>query len=150
MRLQGKILRTGKTAAGMVIPDEVVAKLGPSRHPAVRVTVGGYTFRSSIARMGSRFMLPFTAETRAGAQVAAGDTIEFELELDTAPREVVVPPDLAAALDADPVAKERFTALSYSNKRRLVMPIEAIKGEAARQRRVERTVASLHEDPQAG
>lgn len=150
MRLQGTIRRTGKTAAGMLIPDAVVAALGPSRHPAVKVTVGGYTFGSSIARMGGVFMLPFTAETRAAAHVGAGDTIEFEIELDTAPREVSVPPDLAAALDRDPVAKQRFTALSYTNQRRLVIPIEGTKGEAARQCRVEKTVASLHDEAQAG
>jgi antitoxin component of MazEF toxin-antitoxin module len=149
MRVQGTIRRAGKTAAGMVIPDEVVAALGPSRHPAVTVTVGGYTFRSSIARMGGVFMLPFTAETRAGAHVAAGDTIELELELDRAPREVSVPPDLAAALGRDELAKQRFAALSYSNQRRLVIPIEAIKGEVARQHRVERTVASLHDEARA-
>jgi len=150
MRMQGTIRSAGKTAAGMVIPDEVVAALGPSRHPAVRVTIGGYTFRSSIARMGGVFMLPFTAETRAAAHVAAADTIELEIELDSAPRAVSVPPDLAAALDRDPLAKQRFTALSYSNQRRLVIPIEGTKGEVARRRRVEKTVASLHDEAQAG
>jgi antitoxin component of MazEF toxin-antitoxin module len=149
MFMEGTIRSAGKTAAGMVIPDEVVAALGPSRHPAVTVTIGGYTFRSSIARMGGVFMLPLTAETRAGAHVAAGDTIEIEIELDTAPREVAIPSDLAVALDGDPAAKQRFAALSYTNQRRLVIPIEALKGEAARERRVERTVAALHDEAQA-
>lgn len=149
MRMQGTIRSTGKTAAGMVIPDEVVAALGPSRHPAVTVTIGGYRFRSSIARMGGVFMLPFTAETRAAAHVAAGDLVDLEIELDGAPREVSVPQDLAAALDRDPLAKQRFAALSYTNKRRLLIPIESLKGEGARQRRVEKTVAALRDEAQA-
>lgn len=144
MFIQGTIKGAGKTAAGMVIPDEVVAGLGSSRHPAVRVRVNGYTFRSSIARMGGAFMLPFNPETRAGAHVAAGDTVVLEIELDTAPREVAVPPELAAALDGDPLARERFAALSYSNKRRLVTPIETAKADSTRHRQVAKAVALLH------
>ncbi len=149
MFMEGTIKGAGKTAAGMVIPDAVVASLGSSRHPPVQVRVNGYTFRSSIARMGGVFMLPFTADTRAAARVAAGDTVTLEIELDTAPREVAVPPDLAAALDGDAAADKRFAALSYTNQRRLVIAIEALKGEAARQRRVEKTVAALHEEAHA-
>lgn len=145
MFMQGTIQGAGKTAAGMVIPDEVVAALGPSRHPAVRVTVNGYTFRSSIARMGGSFMLPFNPETRAGAHVAAGDTVRLEIEIDTAPREVDVPPELGAALEVDSLAKQRFAALSYSNKRRLVIPIETAKAEATRLRLAQKIVASLRD-----
>lgn len=145
MEMQGTIQGAGKTAAGMVIPDEVVAGLGPSRHPAVRVTVNGYTFRSSIARMGGAFMLPFNPETRAGARVAAGDTVTLEIELDAAPREVEVPAELRAALEGDAPAAQRFAALSYSNKRRLVIPIETAKAEATRQRLAEKTIASLRD-----
>ncbi len=145
MEMQGTIQAAGKTAAGMVIPDEVVGALGPSRHPAVRVTVNGYTFRSSIARMGGAFMLPFNPETRAGAHVAAGDTVTLEIELDTAPREVELPAELGAAFERDPLAAERFSALSYSKKRRLVIPIETAKTEATRQRLAEKTVASLRD-----
>lgn len=67
MRLRAEIERTGRTSAGVVVPDECVTAMGPSRHPRVRVTLGGYTFRSSIGVMGGRFLLPMTAETpRAG------------------------------------------------------------------------------------
>lgn len=146
MWMEGTIQGTGKTAAGMVIPDEVVAALGPSRHPAVRVTVNGYSFRSSIARMGGVFMLPFTSETRAGAHVAAGDTVTLEIELDTAPREVEMPPELGAAFEGDPLAEQRFARLSHSNKRRLVIPIETAKTEATRQRLAQKVVAFLRDE----
>lgn len=145
MRLRAKIESTGKIAAGIVVPDEFVAALGSSRHPRVRVTLGSYMFRSSIASMGGRFMLPMTAGTRDHAGVAAGDAVELDIELDDEPREVEVPADLAAALDRDDAARRHFDALSYSNKRRLVIPIESAKTEETRQRRIEKSVAALHD-----
>lgn len=145
MQLRARIERTGKTTAGVVVPDEFVAALGSGRHPRVRVTLGSYTFRSSIASMGSRFMLPMTAETRDHAGVAAGDEVELDIELDGEAREVEVPADLAAALNRDDAARRRFEALSYSNKRRLVIQIESAKTEETRQRRIEKTVAALHD-----
>lgn len=145
MRLRARIESSGKTTAGVVVPDDFVAALGPSRHPRVRVTVGGHTFRSSIASMGGRFMLPMTADTRSRAGVAAGDEVDLDIVLDEEPREVEVPADLVAALEGDAAAKRAFDALSYSGKRRLVIPIESAKSEETRRRRIERTVAGLHD-----
>ncbi len=145
MLLRAKILAAGKTAAGIVVPDDFVAALGPSRHPRVRVSLNGHTFRSSIAVMRGAFMLPMTAATRDQTGVAAGDEVELDIELDLDPRVVDVPADLAAALAADETAKRAFEALSYSNQRRLVIPIESAKAEDTRSRRVEKTVAGLRE-----
>lgn len=145
MRLHAPITATGKTAAGIVVPAEVVTSLGPSRHPAVRVTIGRYTFRSSIASMGGVYMLPVTVATRAGANVEAGDEVDLEIELDTQPREAAIPADLASALAVDPDARRSFDGLSYSNKRRLIIPIEAAKAEDTRRRRIERAVSALHD-----
>jgi hypothetical protein len=99
----------------------VVAKLGSSKKPAVRVTNKGYTYRSTVASMGGRFMLPISAEVRAAAGVAAGQKIDVDVELDTLPREVTVPPDFASALSRDAAAKRTFEGLSFSNKQRIVI-----------------------------
>jgi Bacteriocin-protection, YdeI or OmpD-Associated/Domain of unknown function (DUF1905) len=135
---------SGKSATGVRVPDEVVASLGSGKHPAVRVTIGDYTYRSSVAVMGGVFMLPVSSEVRSKAGVAAGDEVDVALELDTAPREVSVPPDFSAALDADADAQRFFDGLSYSNKRRLVLAIEGAKTDETRQRRIAKTVESLH------
>jgi hypothetical protein len=145
MRFRATIESAGKTAAGIHVPAEVVAALGPSRKPAVRATINGFTYRSSVAVLGGEFMLGVPPEFRVGAGVAAGDEVEVDLVLDTEPREVSVPPDLAAALHRDAAAQRTFDALSYSNKRRLVIPIEDAKAAETRQRRIEKTVAMLHE-----
>jgi hypothetical protein len=143
VRIRAILEQHGKTATGVEIPDDVVEALGGGRRPPVRVTVNGYEYRSSVASMGGRFLLGLSAEVRAGAGVSAGDEIELDLELDEAPREVEVPDDLAHALTASPAAERAFEALSYSNRRRLVLAVEAAKAAETRQRRIAKTVADL-------
>jgi hypothetical protein len=145
MRFRATIELGGKTATGIRVPPEVVEGLGSGKKPAVSVTIHGHTYRSTIASMGGVFMLPVSAEVRASAGVAAGDEVDVDIALDTAPREVSVPPDLAAALDADADARRFFDGLSYSNKRRIVMPIEGAKAPETRQRRVDKAVDALRE-----
>jgi len=106
----------GKTATGIQVPAKIVESLGSGKRPKVRVTINGYTYRSSVAPMGGRFMLGVSAEVRDRAGVAGGDMLDVEIELDTAPREVSVPPDFAAALKRDADAKRFFDGLSYSKK----------------------------------
>jgi Bacteriocin-protection, YdeI or OmpD-Associated/Domain of unknown function (DUF1905) len=147
MRFTTTVELGGKTATGMEVPPAVVEALGAGKKPPVRVTVGGHTYRSTIATMGGRFLLPLSAEHRAAAGVAAGDPVEVDVELDTEPRTVDVPADLAAALDAEPAARARFDALSYSHQRRHVLAVEAAKAEATRARRVAAAVAMLIGEP---
>ena len=84
-----------------------------------------------------------SAENRAGAGVAAGDEVEVEIQLDTEPREITVPPDLAEALEADAQARQFFDGLSYSQKRWYVEPIDQAKKPETRERRVAKAVEML-------
>ena len=117
MRFHTTILQGGKTATGIRVPDEVVEALGSGRRPAVTVTINGYTYRSTIAVMGGEYMVGVSAEHRAGAGVAGGDEVDVDLELDTAPREVAVPDDFGAALDAEPAARARRSTESRTATR---------------------------------
>ena len=145
MRFRTTILGTGKNAAGIEIPDEVVAGLGAGKRPPVRVTINGYTYRNTVAVMGGVYMVGVSAEHRAAAGLSAGDEVDVDLELDTAPREVAVPDDFAAALDADAEARRTFDGLSYSNRSWHVLSIEGAKTDETRQRRIEKSIATLHE-----
>ena len=145
MKFRAKVLLAGKTATGIRVPAKVVESLGPSRRPAVRVTINGYTYRSSVASLGGAFMVGISAEVRSLAGVAAGDQVDVDIELDTEPREVTVPSDFAAALKRDEVAKRFFDTLSYSNKRRFVLSIEGAKTAETRHRRIASAVRMLHE-----
>jgi hypothetical protein len=143
MRFRTTILQGGKTATGIRVPDEVVEALGSGRRPAVRVTINGFTYRSTVAVMGGVYMVGVSAEHRAGAGVAGGDEVDVEMELDTAPREVTVPADLAAALDAEPDARRTFDGLSYSNKSWHVLQVAGAKTDQTRQRRIAKSVDIL-------
>ena len=143
MRFRASVDLHGKTATGIVVPPEVVDELGAGKKPAVTVTINGYSYPSTIASMGGRFLLPVSAEIRAGAKVAAGDVVDVEVVLDTAPREVAVPDDLATALAKAPAAQKAFAALSNSNKKRHVLSVEAAKTAETRERRIAKVLAEL-------
>ena len=134
---------TGTTTSGIPVPDEVVAALGAGKRPKVVVTVGKHTYRSSIMPWQGQYMISLSAANREAAGVANGDVVEVTVELDTAPREVEVPDDLAQALAADPTVKARFEALSYSNKSRIVLSVEGTKTAATRQRRIDKALSEL-------
>jgi len=145
MKFGAKIELAGKTATGIEVPAAVVTKLGSSKKPAVRVTIKGYTYRSTVASMGGRFMLPISAQVREAAGVAAGEKVDADVELDNAPREVTVPPDFVETLSRDAAAKRFFEGLSFSNKQRIVIAIEAAKTPETRERRIAKAVSSLRE-----
>jgi hypothetical protein len=143
MKFRASIELAGKTATGIEVPAAVVAKLGSSKKPAVRVTIKGYTYRSTVASMGGRFMLPVSAEVREATGVAARDKVDVDVELDTAPRVVTVPADFSRALTREPAAKRFFEGLSFSNKQRIVIAIESAKAPETRERRIARSVDGL-------
>ena len=146
MRFRTTVELGGATATGLPVPDDVVQALAAGKRPAVRVTVNGHTYRSTIATMGGRFLLPLSAENRAAAGVAAGDEVDVEVQVDTEPRVVQVPADLRAALDAEPVAAQAFAVLSYSHQLQHVLAVEAAKAPETRRRRIAGTLAKLTGD----
>jgi hypothetical protein len=143
MRFRTTIRLEGKTATGIEVPPEVVEALGGGKRPPVRVTIGSYSYRSTVAPYSGVFMLPLAGEHREAAGVTAGDEVEVELTLDTAPREVAVPEDLAAALDAVPGARGAFDALSYTNRKEIVRSVEEAKAAETRARRIQKAVETL-------
>jgi len=145
MRFRATILLGGKTATGLRVPDEVVAGLGSGNRPAVSVTINGHTYRTTVAPRGGEYLVPVSAENRERAGVAAGDEVDVDIELDTEPREVTVPPDFADALDRHPDARRFFDGLSYSQKQWFVLGVEEAKTAETRQRRIDKAVARLRE-----
>lgn len=145
MKFHALIEGAGKSAAGIEVPAEVVTALGQTRRPPVRVTINGYTYRSTVATVAGRFMVGVSNEVRANAGVAAGDEVDVEMELDTAPREVAVPPELAEELAADPAARQAFEALSYSKQRLLVDPVANAKTDATRDRNIAKALTALRQ-----
>ena len=146
MRFETTVELGGKTATGLRVPSEVVDALGSGKRPAVTVTIGRHTYRSTIATMGGAFFIPLSAENRTAAGVAAGDQVDVQVELDTEPRVLEVPADFAAALDAAPVARTAFDKMSYSHRRQWTMSIDDAKTPATRQRRIDKAITELSKD----
>jgi len=144
MKFHTTILKDGNNT-GIQVPDDVVAALGKGKRPPVKVTLNGYTYRSSVAVMGGKNLVGVSAAIRKETGIAGGEELDVEIELDEEPRVVEVPADFQAALDADPEAKAFFDKQNYSIRRRLVMAIEAVKSAETRARKVTTTVERLRE-----
>lgn len=144
MKFRATVELGGKTATGIEVPEDVVAALGSGNRPPVTVTIGGHTYRTTVARMGGRFLIGLSAENRTAAGVAAGDEVDVEIELDAEPRQVEVPADLAEALAHDHTARANFDGLSYTHRKEWVRWIEEAKKAETRATRLAKTVESLH------
>ena len=143
MKFRATVELGGKTATGIEVPEDVVASLGSGRRPPVTVTVGGHSYRTTVARMGGRFLIPLSAENRTAAGVAAGDLVDVDIEPDSAPREVEVPADLAEALARDDAARAAFDGLSFTHRKEWVRWVEEAKKAETRETRLAKTVESL-------
>lgn len=120
-------------------PREV---FGTVRAP-VKVTLNGYTYRSTIAAMGGPPCIPLRRSNREAAGLEGAETLEVRLDLDTETREIEPPADLARALKAAPRAWERWQELSYSHQREYAEAIEEAKRPETRARRIASAVDAI-------
>ena len=128
---------------GIIVPESVVEELDSGKRPAVKVTVDGYRYESTIARMSGKFMIPLSAEHRAKSGLAGGDAVTVKLVVDTEPRTVEVPEDLDAALTRSDSARAAFEALAPSKKKWLVKAIVDAKKPETRERRIVKSIEKL-------
>ena len=136
------ILKNGKNAAGIEVPEEIIKKLGTSRRPLVRVTIKKHTYRSAVAVMGGKFMIGVSAENRHAAGVQGGEEVDVTVALDLEPRTVELPKDLKSALiQADAV--EAFEKAAPSMQKEYVRQVEEAKAQETRERRISKIVEKL-------
>jgi hypothetical protein len=132
-------------ATGVDVPSDIVDALGAGRRPKVAITINDHTWRSTVASKGGRFIVGISAANRAASGIALADEVEVTLELDTEPRVVAEPADLAEALDTVPLAREAFDRLPYGLRRKHVTEIESAKSTATRERRITKVIAALRD-----
>jgi hypothetical protein len=135
----------GPAAAVVLDPDDVATVGEGAKRFPVAATINGHTWRTTVTRMGGEFLLGLNKEVRQAAGVEAGDTVDVQIELDTAPREVEVPEALAAALQGDPVAREIYEALAFTHRKEYARWIAEAKKEETRERRVAQALGMLRE-----
>jgi hypothetical protein len=124
------------------VPFDPTPVFGKVRAP-VSVTLNGYTFRSTLAAMGGPVCVPLRKSHREAAGLEGGETLQVQLALDTAPREVETPADLKKALKAVPGALAAWDALSFTHQREHVEAIESAAKPETRARRIDKAVAMV-------
>lgn len=135
----------GMQATGIRVPAEIIPLFGMGKKPKVKVTLNGYSYRTTVAPYGEVFMLPLSKEHRTAAGVKAGDLVEVTLEPDLEPRTVEVPADLAEAMAGQPGTRASFDAMSYSMRKEFVRQVEDAKTVETRVRRINGIVEKLRE-----
>ncbi|TBN56652.1 DUF1905 domain-containing protein [Glaciihabitans arcticus] len=143
MKFQTTLLQLGNNV-GIEVPQSVIEELGSGKKPAVIVTINGdYTYRNTVGIMGGKSLLSLSAARRAASGYSGGDEVEISLELDTEPREVVIPAALQQAFNENPEAAAAFTKLSNSKQRAEADLVAAAKTDETRDKRVAKLLASL-------
>jgi hypothetical protein len=139
------LLHEGNLTA-IEVPFDPKTVFGKTRVP-VKVTLNGYTYRSTIASMGGRFLIPLRKSNREAAGLTGDETLEVRLDVDTEVREIKPPADLAKALKAAPPAWDRWRELSFSHQREYATAVEEAKRPETRTRRIETAVREIGKRP---
>lgn len=125
------------------IPFDVEEAFG-SKRPKVCATFDGEPYRGTAVRMGTACHLLIVLKAiRAKIGKEPGDKVKVTLEVDTRPRVIKPPKDLAAALKAEPAAGAFWKTLSYTHQREYVQWIEEAKKPETRERRIGKAIAML-------
>lgn len=142
MKFKAQVIPSGNATA-VEVPETVMKALGSEARPPVSITINGHSWRSRIALKNGSCLIGISAANRAASGIVSGDVVEVKVELDTEPREVELPPDLAATFAKSGKAGSAFDALPFGLRRKHVSHIEDAKSPATRQRRIDKLVADL-------
>jgi hypothetical protein len=141
VKLKGDESRSDATAS-FTLPFDTREVWGKAKVP-VKVTINGYTWRSTVGNRSGIQYLVVNAAARRYADVKAGDTVTIALAPDTEKRDIEVPVQLRRALGAK--LTEKLTRLSFSHKKEFVVWYLEAKKEDTRSRRAEKMKAMLAE-----
>ena len=149
IKFKGVLTPTPRGRGGTLVPvpRNVAERLGLRGMPKIQAVIAGHPYRGSLMPMGDgTYCLGVLKSIQEAAGVGQGDTITVELSLDTTPRTVEVPTDLAGVLDGDRKAAARWEALSYTTQKELARALEDARKPETRERRLAQTVARLTAD----
>jgi hypothetical protein len=137
------VLPENGPATAIELTDEQVEALGGGKRAAVRVTIAERTARLRLSVMGGRNLIGMSKAARAQLGVEIGDEVDAEIDLDAEIRDVEVPKDLAAALDAEPQVRAAFDALAPSRRKEVARSVTEAKRPETREKRIASAVAAL-------
>ena len=137
-----KLKGEGYTAAGIAVPEDLMAQLGPAKRYPVVVTINDYTYRNSVSWYKGAFMISVSSDNQKAAGVTGGDEVDVTVEIDDQPRVLELPEEFALALK-DAGVLEKFQALSYSKQNTFVAPYAAAKSDATRDKNLQKAIAAV-------
>lgn len=130
-------------ATGITIPFDVEKVFGAKRVP-VKVSINGVEYRSTVVRMGGKYVMIVPKIFRDAAGIKAGESVKVAMEKDTEKRTVEVPKDLAEALKKAGLT-DVFAKMSFTHQKEYVNAVNEAKKAETRIRRIEKTIEMLAE-----
>ena len=133
-KLKGDESRANATAS-FTLPFDTRDVWGKAKVP-VKVTINGYTWRSTVGNRGGIQYLVVNRDARLHAGVKAGDTVTITLEPDREERKIEIPLKLKKALGSNLTRK--LDGLAFTHKKEFVKLFSKAKKDETRARRVEK------------
>lgn len=124
------------------LPFDVKDHFGKVR-PPVRVTINGYTYRSTPCVYGGKYFIPVRKSNEEASGIQPEEIVSVTIAADTDIREVEPPPDLLAALKKNATAQARWEKLSYTTKKEHALALTEAKKPETRERRLEKILKDL-------
>jgi len=118
------------------VPAEVAEALRQSGTRRVVGTLNGVPFRRALHGIGNgeyQFLIGQDVLREIGARL--GETVLVEVKPDPDPDRVDVPAELAAALEADDEARERWETFTIGQQRGYALHVSQAKRAATREKR---------------
>jgi len=146
MRFKGVLTPTPRGGGGCLVPvpREVAAKLGLKGMPKIAAVIAGHPYRGSLMPMGDgTYCLGVLKSIQEAVGVGFGDSITVDLELDTTPRVMEPPPDLAKAIAGNRAMAANWEKLSFTNKKEMAFSLTEAKKPETRERRLAAVLAKL-------
>ena len=146
VKFKGTLTSTLRGGGGtlVLVPPDVAAKLGLKGMPKIQAVIAGQPYRGSLMPMGDgTYCLGVLKSIQQAAGVELGDTVDVLLELDTNPRVVEPPADLARAMARDKKMTANWESLSFTNKKEMALSLEEAKKPVTRERRLAAAITKL-------
>lgn len=140
--MQSTTFQTTLKEGFIELPFDAKVEFGKARAP-VKLSINGYSYRTTVAVYGGKYMIPVRKDRQEAAGVKPGDACTVKIALDTEVREVDPPPDLKSALAKNPTAQANWHSLSFTHKREYAEAILSARKPETRARRVQQTFESL-------
>jgi hypothetical protein len=131
-----------KNVAGIEVPPSVIDALGAGQRPRVVIKLNGYSYVSTVGKMGGKHMISLSAEHRKASGLAGGDGVEVCLSIAEGEPTLSIPEELQKSL-SDANLTSAFDSAAPSRRKEWVRGVLEAKAPETRDRRMAKIVSEL-------